>query len=64
MAEDRKTLAIRCSSCGSRKIKCTNPREIMYNHLMEIGYLCDDCGHSGLFTVDCLERHELQVFVK
>lgn len=57
-------LSVGCGSCNSKNIKCTDSKEIIYNHIVEISYECMSCGHKGAFIVDCIKRNELQINIK
>ncbi len=41
-----------------------NLKEIIYSHLMELTYSCENCGHSGTIIVDCIVTLGLRVSIQ
>ncbi|MCL4337008.1 MAG: hypothetical protein M1129_01715 [Candidatus Thermoplasmatota archaeon] len=64
MAESSKSILLQCGSCESEYIRCMNLKEIIYSHLMELTYSCENCGHSGTIIVDCIVTLGLRVSIQ
>lgn len=64
MPESSKSISLQCGSCDSADIKCTNLKEVLYSHLMELTYSCGNCGHSGTIILDCIVAHGLRVSIQ